>query len=268
MNLSHTQSRSRQKRPALLPAENRIASSFKITRSSIERLNKVPHVLDRAGIEQRLLASQRLVQELEKDRDRITCDLHDGVLQSLYAVGLGLESCGRLLKDAPSEVTEHLKRSTAQLDQALRELRSFLKHDLRHEVGGEEDFGRALGALVEGMTGMSSTHCRLKIDDAAIEAIPKKRQRDLLHFVREALSNCIRHAQAKRVEVTLTLKNGIPCLGISDDGIGFTPHNPPKRGLGLPSLTTRAAALGGWLRIVSAPAQGTRIALELPGTLA
>ena len=268
MNLSHTQSRSRQKRPALLPEENRIASSFKITPASMDTLNKVPHVLDRAGIEQRLLASQRLVQELEKDRDRITCDLHDGVLQSLYAVGLGLESCGLLLKDAPSEVTEHLKRSTAQLDQALRELRSFLKHDLRHEVGGEEDFDRALGALVEGMTGMSSTHCRLKIDDAAIEAIPKKRQRDLLHFVREALSNCIRHAQAVTVEVTLTLKNGIPCLGISDDGIGFTPHNPPKRGLGLPSLTTRAAALGGWLRIVSAPAQGTRIALELPGTLA
>ena len=265
MNLSHTQSRSRQKRPALLPEENRIASSFKITRSSMDTFNKVPRVLDRAALEQRLLASQRRVQELEKDRDRITCDLHDGVLQSLYAVGLGLESCG-LLERRPSELTEHLKRSTAQLDQALRELRSFLKHDLRHEVGGEEDFDRALGALVEGMTGISSAHCRLKIDDAAIEAIPKKRQRDLLDFAREALSNCIRHAQAKRVEVTLTFKNGIPCLGISDDGIGFTPHNPPKRGLGLPSLATRAAALGGRLRIVSAPAQGTRIALELPGT--
>jgi signal transduction histidine kinase len=266
MNLSRTPSRSRQKRIAHLPPQNQIDSSFKTMRTTIGIFDKVPDVLERVRLEQQLLASQRRVQELEKDRDRITCDLHDGVLQSLYAMGLGLESCGLLLRDAPAQVTEQLQRSTAQLDQALRELRSFLKHDLGNEIGGEEDFDRALHALVEGATGMSSTHGRLTIDHAAIEAIPKGQHRNLLHFAREALSNCIRHAQAATVEVTLTLKNGILCLGISDDGIGFIPHNPPKRGLGLQSLAARAAALGGRVRIVSAPAQGTRIALELPGT--
>lgn len=266
MNLSHTPSRSRQKRPPLLPEQNRTASSFKTMRTSIVAIDKVPHVLKRVRLEQRLLATQQRVQELEKDRDRITCDLHDGVLQSLYAVGLGLESCGLLLQDAPSQVTEQLKRSTAQLDQALRELRSFLKHDLGNEVGGEEDLGRALRALVEGVTGMSSMRCRLTIDHAAIEAIPKEGHRHLLHFTHEALSNCIRHAQAVTAEVSLTLTNGIPCLGISDDGIGFTSHNPPKRGLGLHSLAARAAALGGRVCIVSAPAKGTRIALELSGS--
>lgn len=266
MNLSRTPSRSRQKGIAHFPPQNQIDSSFKTTRTTIGSLDKIPDVLERARLEQQLLLSQRRIRELEKDRDRITCDLHDGVLQSLYAVGLGLESCGLLLQDAPAQVTEQFKRSTAQLDQALRELRSFLKHDLGNEVGGEEDFGRVLRALVEGATGMSSMHCRLVIDHAAIKAIPKERHRNLLHFAREALSNCIRHSHAMTVEVALTLKNGIPCLAISDDGRGFTPHNPPKRGLGLRSLTARALAMGGRVHVISAPAQGTRIALELPGT--
>jgi len=264
MNLSRTPSRSRQKRIARLPQQDQIDSSFKTPRTSLRILGKAPHLMARARLEQKLLASQRRVQELENDRDRITGDLHDGVLQSLYAVGLGLESCGFLLQDASTRVTEQLKRSTAHLDQALRELRSFLKQDLGKEMNGEEDFGQALHALVERATGMSPMRCRLTIDHAAIDAIPKERHRTLLHFAREALSNCIRHAQAATVEVTLTLTNGIPCLGISDDGIGFTPHNPPKRGLGLRSLAARTAALGGQLRIASAPAQGTQIVLELP----
>jgi signal transduction histidine kinase len=263
MNLSRTPSRSRQKRITHLPPQNHIDASFKPTQATIGILDKVPDALQRARLEQQLLISRRRIQELEKDRDRITCDLHDGVLQSLYAVGLGLESCGLLLHDAPSEVTEQLTRSAAQLDQAMRELRSFLKHDLGKKIGGEEDLGRALHAMVEGTAGMSPMRCRLTIDHAAIEAIPKERHRSLLHFAREGLSNCMRHAQARTVEVALTFQNGIPCLRISDDGIGFTSGHSPKHGLGLRSLAARAAALGGQLRIVSAPAQGTKIVLEL-----
>jgi signal transduction histidine kinase len=266
MNLSHTPSRSRQKRPAHLPENNLTASSFIVTQKSMGVLDGFPRIVERMHVEQVLLASQRRIQELEKDRERIKCDLHDGVLQSLYAVGLGLESCGLLLQDAPSKVTKQLKHSAAQLDQALRELRSFLRHDLGHEGDGREDFGQALRAQVEAMTGISSMQCRLTIDHAAIVAIPRERRKDILHFAREALSNCVRHARATRVEVSLTLKNGIPRLGICDDGIGFTPHNPPKLGLGLHSLAARAAALGGRVDIVSAPAQGTKITLELPRT--
>src|SRR5690349_23705981 len=106
MNLSRTPSRSRQKRIAYLPQQNQIDSSYKTTRATIGILDKIPDVLERARLEQQLLLSQRRIRELEKDRDRITCDLHDGVLQSLYAVGLGLESCGLLLQDAPAQVTE------------------------------------------------------------------------------------------------------------------------------------------------------------------
>jgi signal transduction histidine kinase len=114
------------------------------------------------------------------------------------------------------------------------------------------------------MTGLSSVHCRLTIDPAAIAGLPKEQRKDILHFTREALSNCIRHAQAATVEVSLTLKNGMPWLQISDDGIGFTPNNPPKPGLGLRSLAARATTLGGRVDIASRPWQGTRIVLKLP----
>jgi signal transduction histidine kinase len=132
-------------------------------------------------LEKALLASQLRIQELEKDRDQTKCDIHDGVLQSLYAVGLGLKSCALLLHDAPSRVTEQLKRSTVQLDQALRELRSFLNNGHAKELDGEEDLDRALPALVQAMTGLSSVHCRLTIDPAAIACIPKEQQKDILN---------------------------------------------------------------------------------------
>jgi len=265
MDLSRIPSRPRQKRIARLPEPNHIASSFPITRPSVDTLDTVSNVLERVRLEKRLFISQRRIQELEKDRERITSDLHDGVLQSLYAVGLGLQSCELLMKDAPSQVTKQLQRSTTQLDQALRELRSLLRHDLRNEIDHEEDLGRALRALVDGVTGMPSMQCQLAIEPAALGAIPKERHRNLLQFAKEALSNSMRHAKAMTVEVALSLKNGMPCLRISDDGIGFTPRNPPKRGLGLSSLAARADAMGGQLRVVSAPGHGTTILLELPG---
>ena len=264
MNLSHTSSRLRQKRLPQLSQNNFTAAAFDTAQKSLGHLKVFSEVVERRRLQQALLVSQRRVKELEKDRDRIKCDLHDGVLQSLYAVGLGLESCGLLLQDAPSQVTDQLKHSTAQLDQALRELRSFLKHDLRNDVDGAEDLDRALRVLVGAMAGLSAVPCRLTIDPAAIAGIPKEQRQDVLNFTREALSNSIRHAQAAAVEVSLTLKNGIPCLQISDDGIGFTPTNPPNLGLGLRSLTDRASALGGRVDIASRPLQGTRVVLKLP----
>jgi signal transduction histidine kinase len=116
----------------------------------------------------------------------------------------------------------------------------------------------------EAMTGLSTVDCRLTIDPDAITGIPKEQRKDILNFTREALSNCIRHAQARTVEISLTLKNGMLWLQISDDGTGFTPNHPPKLGLGLRSLTARASILGGRIDIDSRLGQGTRIALRLP----
>jgi signal transduction histidine kinase len=264
MDLSHTSNRTRRKRPVLVLEHNQIASTIGATEISKGALDELPHILERMRLEKALLASQLRIQELEKDRDQTKCDIHDGVLQSLYAVGLGLKSCALLLHDAPSRVTEQLKRSTVQLDQALRELRSFLNNGHAKELDGEEDLDRALPALVQAMTGLSSVHCRLTIDPAAIACIPKEQQKDILNFIREALSNCIRHAQATTVQVSLTFKDGGPCLQISDDGIGFMPHNPPKPGLGLRSLAARATGLGARIDIASRPWRGTRIGLKLP----
>lgn len=265
MNLSHTPSRSRQKRTSYPPEMNKSATALETAQESIDVRGVYPKVAKEVRLEQSLLASQRRIRELEKERDRLTCDLHDGVLQSLYAVGLGLESCGRLLQSAPLQVREQLTRSAAQLDQALRELRSILKPDSKSDIVGVEDLGKELRALMESMTGLSSIHGRLTIDPAAIVSIPKGQRRDILHFVREALSNCVRHAQATEVAVSLMMKNGIPWLQINDNGVGFSAHHPPKTGLGLHSLTARASSLGARLDIVSQPSHGTRLSLELPG---
>lgn len=264
MNLSHTPTSSRQKRTPSLSENNLTATSFKTAQKSIGHLAVYSEAVERLRLEQSLLASQRRIQELEQDRDRLKYDLHDGVLQSLYAIGLGLESCGLLLQNAPSQVTEQLTRSSAQLDQALRELRSLLKQDLENEIVGVEDLEVELRTLIRSMTGSSSVDCRLTIDPAAIVRFPREHRKDILHFVREALSNCLRHARATKVEVSLTLENGMPWLQISDDGIGFAPNNPPTMGLGLRSLTARASSLGGRIDIVSQPSHGTRIILQLP----
>lgn len=210
------------------------------------------------------LDKERLIQQLLQDRERISRDLHDGVLQSLYAVGLTLSTCRILVDKAPTQVAGRLDQAVAQLDEAVRQVRALLGKDLGAQSLAEEQLEQALRSLVQTISIGSSVEYQLDIDSEVAARVPREQHAQLLNIAREALSNSLRHARPKTVGVTLQAGQEGLHLEVWDDGIGFNPRNPPHRGFGLDNLARRTAILGGRVQIVSKPWHGTRVVLQLP----
>src|SRR5579885_3350764 len=143
------------------------------------------------------------LHQLEEERERISRDLHDSVLQSLYAVGLKLRASKLLNPEAPTRAIEHLEQAVAQLDEAVEELRGFLRADLRHDRVAESGLERGLRSLALSMTAASGVTPHLSFHPLAEQLLPRQHVREVLHIVREAISNTIRHAQATDLRLTV-----------------------------------------------------------------
>lgn len=213
-----------------------------------------------------VLCHQR-ISLLEQDRERIKRDLHDGILQTLYSVGLGMAAAKLLMTPDQSGATTQANLAAAQLDRAIREIREFLSRDLGAHDEETEPLETRMRALVESAMRMTSMTCEVDIDSHAIDFIPKASQSQILYILREAMSNCIRHAQADSILVSLTVQQGgVIALVIEDNGTGFTYQDPVKRRHGLKNLRARANRIDAQLCLSSIPGQGTRLVLTLDGS--
>jgi len=203
---------------------------------------------------------QRLHQLLE-DRSRLGRDLHDSILQSLYALGLTIESSYRLRHT--SDVESYQSKSTVidQVNRLIHEIRGMIR-ELESDTVREFDLSSELTALqmTYGRTG--DLDVKLDLQRHAIEMLTHEEEREILNIVREALSNCARHAHATQVMVSIRMKGTRVRVSIQDDGIGFAPISGPSRGYGLTNMETRAKKLGGTLRVQSRTGNGTQITAE------
>lgn len=205
---------------------------------------------------------QRIVL-LEQDRERIKQDLHDGILQILYSVGLTMTAAKLLMSSTQPEAARQVDSATAQLDQAIREVRQFLDRDLEVFEEEKEPLERQMRGLIETITHAVPVICHIEIDPHAIDLIPKEHRRQILYILRESVSNCVRHAQTDVIVVSLTEAGGEVTLIVEDEGAGFNYGDPVRRRHGLKNLTARANQMGGRLCITSIPGQGTRLMLKL-----
>ncbi|MFO0731549.1 MAG: PAS domain S-box protein [Nitrospiraceae bacterium] len=205
-------------------------------------------------------------QDLRKaldERERISQDLHDGILQSLYAVGLGLETCKSLLVRDPKKAAGTLDRGIKQLNGLMRELRNFIA-GLESEVLQGRDLASALRSVVESLAQPHHLPFQVSIERKAAQHVSREQGLHLLNVVREAVSNSLRHAKARRGSVILkSLKHQIR-LTVRDDGIGFRPAAVAGLGHGLTNMAARAMKLGARLTVHSKPRGGTRIVFDLP----
>ena len=204
-----------------------------------------------------------LIRELLQDRARISHDLHDGVLQSIYAIGIGLQTCKILLQESPAKASDHLEHVIDQLDRTIHEVRGFLKTGQAQVSSSGDHFDRELGAQVRGMTETAGVSCRLMIDPQAWASLSSERQTEIVPIVREAVSNSLRHGQPRHLAVSMQREHDSVRLIVADDGVGFNPAHPPREGYGLRSLTARASRLGARLRVKSRPWQGTQVILDV-----
>ena len=206
----------------------------------------------------------RRTQELSQafdEREQLNRDLHDDVLQSLYAVGLELEAGRPSRFNDPGGVIGHIDQALHQLKHVMQQIRNYITG---FHPSSLDTLDIALAALVKDMTIAQGPHLHLTMDPGLSDSLSPEQTESILLIVREALSNCIRHSRAQQGFVTAQGQNGTLLIEIQDDGVGFDPDAARKDGHGLANMAARARAIGAEFKIVSWPGHGVHIALDLP----
>lgn len=199
---------------------------------------------------------------LLSDRERIARDLHDKVIQRLFATGLALEGISRLARRP--EVAAGIERAVSDLDDTIREIRTTI-FDLG-QCRVPSDITDALSALVEEFSATLGFRPALEADLQGA-SIPASLAEHLLGSAREALANVARHARATAVSMQVRMDDGELTLEVSDDGQGLPERHPERarlNGHGLRNLAARADALGGTFRIRSPESGGTVLTWTVP----
>src|SRR5947208_2303064 len=196
-----------------------------------------------------------------EDRERIAKELHDGVIQALFAVGMNLQATEANAGD-PQAVRARLSGAVDSIDMAIRDLRNYI-FGLRPGILADRQLNQALHLLVEEFQEKSGVVTVVQIDER-IAAQLGNTAAQLVQVTREALSNVARHAQATTCRVSLVQRDGGAVLEIGDDGRGFKPGRGTSRGQGLRNMRERVEAIGGTFSVESASGEGTTVRVILP----
>jgi len=198
-----------------------------------------------------------------EERERIGRDLHDGVIQSIYAAGLTLEDIASRADKEPQEVGPRIDSVVGDLNQSITDIRSYIM-DLRpRELQGRR-LDEALASLVQYLEDRSGV--KVKIDvPVDMSVLSEQYAVNLWHIFQESFSNIEKYANAKTVTLSVSISDDTLTLDIADDGDGFDLETAELgRGYGLPNIKDRAERLGGMLLIESALGQGTRLKVLVP----
>lgn len=213
------------------------------------------------------IQNARLYSQVERlaileERTRIGMDLHDGVIQSIYAVGLTLESTRLALPEGADEVSTLLDTAIEGLNDAIRDIRNFIL-DLRpRRFAG--DVQQGLAQLVREFQANTMVPVSISIPDR-LEDLPLPQGRAIFLTTQEALANIARHARATKVNIALHTTADRVLMSIEDNGRGFDAGNESHRvGHGLANMQARAESLHGAFSIQSQPGRGTAVTLDLP----
>jgi signal transduction histidine kinase len=204
-----------------------------------------------------LRAAQRQLQDLAvaEERNRLARELHDSVKQQVFASIMQLGAARVLLERAPSAARLHLLEAEQLAQQSGAEL-SLLIHQLRPIALGE----KGLVAAIQAYAADWSRQTKIAADVSAhgTGAQEPAAEHALVRVTQEALANVARHSNASAVSLDLDLAAGSATLTITDNGCGFD-TSTTSPGIGLDSMRERLEALGGWMRVESAPGVGTTI---------
>jgi signal transduction histidine kinase len=198
-----------------------------------------------------------------EQRERLGRDLHDDVLQLLYAAGLNLKAAIPPVKRCPPDVADQIRHTVGELEMAMQHLRDYIAGP-RPTAEGEPPVGVALANLVQNMAVADGPHFSLNLQPGLSMPLPHAKTENVVHIIREALSNCVRHSRAKHGWVSVHRDNGVLRIDIHDDGVGFNPDDARQGGHGLVNMAARAEEMGGTLTIASSPGQGTRVMVQVP----
>jgi signal transduction histidine kinase len=199
---------------------------------------------------------------LTEDRERIARDLHDTVIQRLFATGMSLQSTLGLLRTEPATVADRIARAVDDLDLTIKDIRMAIFGLERHDASPEGLRNRVLAVVREAASSLGFEP-RLVFDGPIDHLVPPTVGDAVVTTLREALSNVARHAQASSVHVDIVVANGEALLRVRDDGVGPKPATDAA-GHGLRNMERRAADLGGSLELRATPGLMVEWRVPLP----
>jgi signal transduction histidine kinase len=212
----------------------------------------------------RLHSNVRRLAVLE-ERERIGMDLHDGIIQSIYGVGLTLENARLMLGENPQFAEARLTKAMGDLNNTIRDIRNYIL-DLRPRQLRGESLIQGLDRLVTEFR--QNSKCEVTLAGPKSEFLndlPQAHAMALFHICQEALANIAKHARASKVSVDLWITSDRALLEVRDDGRGFDLETANKAvGHGLANMQTRVAGVGGELEITSSTGEGTTILAWVP----
>jgi signal transduction histidine kinase len=202
-----------------------------------------------------------ILEAEEAERKRIARELHDETGSALSGILLSLTAIDR------AATLREARQASAALQETARTMLEHvgrLAFDLRPSTLDDFGLGPALEALGAGLEGQGGPEVKLNVGLAAGERLPTRVETALFRITQEALTNVVKHADAKIVHITFSRQERSVVLTIDDDGCGFTRAQVPGDGFGLVGMRERTASVNGALDIESRPGTGTRLTVEIP----
>jgi signal transduction histidine kinase len=218
---------------------------------------------ERRRAEQDSQIKQELLGHARDEKVQLGRDLHDGIIQSLYAAGLTLESALGLVRSDPNEAERRMNSTLVAINTVIRDVRAYIL-GLAPERLQRAGFADALRTLADGLRAGREARFEFEIDDEAAALLVSGQVTDVLQIAHEAISNGLRHGQASVINVRIHRSEREVCLLVQDNGTGYNPAANPRSGHGVKNMQARASRLGATLRVTSHPGGGTRVVLNIP----
>ncbi|MBE2215298.1 MAG: hypothetical protein IAE82_15605 [Opitutaceae bacterium] len=218
---------------------------------------------ERLRAEEDLHIKQLLLNRALEQKIRLGQDLHDGIIQSLYATGLTLEATRPLIASDPAAADARIAGTTQALNTTIREVRAYIA-GLSPDTLRRQTFAEAVAVLTRDLAAGRVVDFVVSIDSPTSARLSEDLSTDLLQVVREAVSNSLRHGAASRVTIRLETRDDGPTLSIADNGAGIVRHPHARGGHGLANIEARIRRHGGTLGVDSGPGRGTTITCTFP----
>jgi PAS domain S-box-containing protein len=217
-------------------------------------------LIDATALKQLDEEARALVQV--RERELIAMDLHDGLIQSLYAVVLNLAAQERSIGGDVSAI----RAARLEVERAIAETRSHV-FDFRGAIFSPRSLESGLQLFVDSLRLNAGIDVDLRVDPSVESLLEPDVRGHLLYVIREAVSNVLRHASASAVSIELSRLPEAVIASVTDDGRGFVPPGATEavaRYHGLHNMAERARLMGARLHITATPGRGTRVQVELP----
>lgn len=209
-------------------------------------------------------SQQQRAKIITEERERIGMDLHDGIIQSLYGIGLSMENARHGLENGKKDTIHQIDTSLEALQSAIADIRAYIL-DLRPRQLRHSNLFDGMQSLIREFRANTMVDVELEGTADEVANLEGEQIEALYHIFQEALSNTAKHAKATKVSVRLWRREDRLLLRILDNGKGIETPKPGRRvGHGLSNMQARAEGVGGGIEIISIRNQGTQLTAWVP----